>query len=534
MFSEQQELHSLFGPLIVSLGYFIGAEAAFYIGTLSDNFFAPFWPPNVVLFCALAFVPYQRWWTYIAAVFPAHILVEWQVAMPPAQVIVAFATNCAVAIINATLIKELLIDPPWLDSFQRAVLYIIGTACVSPAVVAFGGAFVRIVTAGDLHAYWTYWMQWYAANALASLTLGPFFLVYFDRDTPGFVSSPRQGVEALLLAGLLMGTCALVFAAAAGSAFAGFVPALFCLPLPLVICAAVRFGVKGASAAILIVTVITIWMTLNGLTIFGHAEPEVAVLQVQVFLTGLAIPILLLGASIEGMQRAQRTIRELAQTLMWSHDEERRRTAKDLHEGICQELAAASLAASRMNNRLPEALRTNIQQLEQRLNKSIRGLRSASYLLHPPLLDESGLETALCSFVDGFACSTRINVELTMPPGLGRFSPDIEIAVFRFVQEALSDLGRRPEIRTAAVRAERCGPDVVVTIAEGDGDHEINHRSLLRKVFPDARAEQSVGFAGMRERLLRVGGELELEWGAGKPVLRAIVPACDQLAEQNV
>src|SRR5215475_9389920 len=81
-------------PILVSLAYYLGAEAAFYIGTLSDRIFAPFWPPNIVLFCTLLLVPRRRWWLYIAAAFPAHVIAEIGVGMPVAQLLVAFLTNC--------------------------------------------------------------------------------------------------------------------------------------------------------------------------------------------------------------------------------------------------------------------------------------------------------------------------------------------------------------------------------------------------------------------------------------------------------
>src|SRR5258708_3124999 len=78
-------------PLAVAVAYFAGAEAAFLIGTLSDKIFAPFWPPNVILFCALLRAPERHWWLYIVATFPAHALAELQVGMPAAQLLVAFA-----------------------------------------------------------------------------------------------------------------------------------------------------------------------------------------------------------------------------------------------------------------------------------------------------------------------------------------------------------------------------------------------------------------------------------------------------------
>ena len=74
----------------VAIAYLIGAEIAFLIGTLSDKIFAPFWPPNIVLMCALFLAPTRDWWIYILAVLPAHVLAELGVGMPPAQMLVAF------------------------------------------------------------------------------------------------------------------------------------------------------------------------------------------------------------------------------------------------------------------------------------------------------------------------------------------------------------------------------------------------------------------------------------------------------------
>src|SRR5262245_58328227 len=82
---------SIRAPLFIGVAYYLGAQAAFLIGTLSDRIFAPFWPPNIILFCTLLLVPKRQWWLYIAAVFPAHVIAELSVAMPAAQSMVAFA-----------------------------------------------------------------------------------------------------------------------------------------------------------------------------------------------------------------------------------------------------------------------------------------------------------------------------------------------------------------------------------------------------------------------------------------------------------
>src|SRR5690606_2697450 len=107
-------------PAAAFLTYFLGAEAAFLIGTLSDSIFAPFWPPNIILFYLLLRTPHADWWKILLAAFPAHVAAELQVGMDWPQLIVAFVTNCAIALFNAWALRWLLVRPPWLSSFRHA------------------------------------------------------------------------------------------------------------------------------------------------------------------------------------------------------------------------------------------------------------------------------------------------------------------------------------------------------------------------------------------------------------------------------
>src|SRR5262245_64163619 len=127
---------ALKGPALLALIYLLGAEVAFYIGTLSDRIFALFWPPNVILFCALMIVPQRDWWLYIAAAFLAHVVAERGVGMPAPQLLVAFATNCMVALLNAYAVRRFVGDPPWFGNFRKASIYIVITAGIAPAVSA--------------------------------------------------------------------------------------------------------------------------------------------------------------------------------------------------------------------------------------------------------------------------------------------------------------------------------------------------------------------------------------------------------------
>src|SRR5262245_6501440 len=219
------------GPVLVSLAYYLGAEAAFYIGTLSDRIFAPFWPPNIVLFCTLLLVPRRRWWLYILAAFPAHVLAEVAVGMPPAQFMVAFATNCMVAMLNAISVRRFLGGAPWFGTLWSAAVYFLMTTVVNPAISAFGGAFVQILGAGSIADYWTFWMYWYIANALGNATLGPMFLVWFSQREEKDRLTRQRKLEVVILTLSLVAACAIAFRVGA-TITPGFLPALLYSPLP--------------------------------------------------------------------------------------------------------------------------------------------------------------------------------------------------------------------------------------------------------------------------------------------------------------
>ena len=526
---------SLRGPLLVALAYFLGAEAAFFIGTLSDKIFALFWPPNVVLFCALLIVPPRQWWLYIAAVFPAHVIADLGVGMPVPQLLVAFATNCMVALLNAYGVHRAVSGPPWFGTFRNASLYIVITAGISPAVSALGGAFVPILGGGSLQDYWIFWSHWYFANALPSLTLGPVFLIWLADGArwSRWIVSRRQ-IEPAVLAVALAGICIIAAEVAGKLAASSFVSAVLFALLPLVLWAAVRYGEKGASGAILIVTVVLTWRTLRVPSLFPGEEPERSVLALQLFLMGLSIPVLLLGALIDELRRAERTTRQLAASLLGAQDQERRRIARDLHDSTGQNLIAGTLIAGRMQDMLPPAAAPLMRQLEDVLQQSIREVRTVSYLLHPPLLDEAGLGLALRCYVEGYVERSGIAVDLDVAQDFGRLPPDTELVLFRLVQEALTNVSRHSDSRTACIRLTRectaSGADIELTIEDaGRGMPQSGMRSLIgSRRAPSLK--QGVGLVSMRERLDQIGGRLEIESVVGYTSVKAIIPLRDEAA----
>lgn len=303
--------------IVVATAYYIGAEIAFLVGTLSDKIFAPFWPPNVVLFCALLVTPPRDWWIFILAAFPAHVAAELQIGMPLPQLLVAFATNCSVAVFNAFAVQRLLVEPPWFGTIGKATAYVFVTAFAGPAICAFGGAFVQILGGGTFENYGLYWARWYASNALGSLTLGPIAMICLEGAKSFGVLPAIRKLEALLVGILLIVTCVVAFEDMPRIA-TGYLPALLYLPLPIIVWAAARFGARGASGAIMIISLVLVWRTLNGPSVFDIGDPETNVFAMQLFLIGLSTPILLLGAAIEENVHAETTTREREQRISFA------------------------------------------------------------------------------------------------------------------------------------------------------------------------------------------------------------------------
>jgi signal transduction histidine kinase len=508
-------------PLLVGLAYYLGAQFAFLIGTLSDQVFALFWPPNVILFCALLFRPWREWLTLIAAASVAHVVAEVGVGMPVPQLLVAFATNCLVALLNAYAVRRLLDPPPWLGTFRRMGVYILITAGISPAIAALGGAFVPILGGGSIQDYWLFWSLWYLANALPSVTLGPVLMIWLaePRGWLGWKGVIQLVEPAAIAIGLI--AISLLSTEMAGShALHIFLPAILLLPLPLILYASIRYGEKGASGTILVIATTLTWCTLRSRGMFAGHDQEMSVLALQLFLTGLSIPILLLGAMVEELRNAGQTTRTLAASLMRAQDEERRRIARDLHDSTGQHLIAASLIARRLRDSLPTEALPLVHELDQNLKQSSRELRTFSYLLHPPYLDEAGLGLALRYYAEGFEEHSGIQVDLKIAD-IGRLAKDAELVIFRVVQEALTNVARHSGSSTAVIRLARQkdeGGQILLTVEDfGKG---INDRPL-----DSPRAVSSgLGLISMRERLAQIGGGLQIESTPGHTLLQAVIP----------
>jgi PAS domain S-box-containing protein len=222
-------------------------------------------------------------------------------------------------------------------------------------------------------------------------------------------------------------------------------------------------------------------------------------------------------------KRAEKTLRELSGRLLRLRDAERRRIARELHDSTAQSLAALAMNLARVQEAGAALDATATRALAESLELAAscsREIRTLSYLLHPPLLDELGLAAALRWYADGFAQRSGIEVELEVAPELGRLHQEVELALFRVVQESLTNIHRHSGSSRASIHVLAAASEVVLRIVdEGRG------LPVEAGAEPEAGlAGVGVGIAGMRERVHQLGGRIEIRSGREGTTVEAALP----------
>jgi signal transduction histidine kinase len=208
------------------------------------------------------------------------------------------------------------------------------------------------------------------------------------------------------------------------------------------------------------------------------------------------------------LEKVQGDLRDLSAKLLQLQDEERRRIARDLHDSAGQTLTVLGMNLGQLeqlaqsgNGQFTEKLQ-EVQELLQRVTQEIR---TTSYLLHPPLLDESGIAAALRWYVDGLNQRTPLKIDLSISEDFGRFPRETELAMFRIVRESLSNVLRHSGSDVAKIRIRRLDNRVTLEV-------EDQGRGIAAEKLADINEGGSgVGVRGMRDRVRHLNGEMKLE-----------------------
>jgi PAS domain S-box-containing protein len=225
---------------------------------------------------------------------------------------------------------------------------------------------------------------------------------------------------------------------------------------------------------------------------------------------------------------------ELTAHLTRVQDTERRRIARELHDGVGNLLAGISMNAAQIAKEKEKLSETRARCLEENLSliqQACVEIRTVSYLLHPPLLDEMGLQSAIKWYIDGFAERSKIKVTMEIAADLGRLSEDYELSLFRIAQECLTNIHRHSGSLTAFVRLSRTPRSIEMEVRDEGRGIEKEMQSKFA-----AGSSPGVGLRGMQERARLLGGELTVqptENGTSVLVILPLTQEVDIPLEQN-
>jgi signal transduction histidine kinase/integral membrane sensor domain MASE1 len=271
---------------------------------------APLWPPDAILLSALLLAPPRRWRLYVLLTLPIRMLPPLAPGVPLWLLVVNWLNDTFTILLAAGLVRRFAPRPLRFTTLQAMGIYLTCAVLVAPALSAFVGA-AGLATLGI--PYWHVWWTWFLGDALASLILTPTIVMWVTTGRAGLrPTSRRRGLEALVLSILLL--------------FVGWLlvysrltllvnDAVYYLPLPLLVWAAVRLGPRGIASALTAVTFFAIASVAGfwGIAVNGTMPREV--LSLQLFLIAIAVPLLLLAAQIEERRQAVQKVQRQAEEL---------------------------------------------------------------------------------------------------------------------------------------------------------------------------------------------------------------------------
>jgi len=238
---------------------------------------------------------------------------------------------------------------------------------------------------------------------------------------------------------------------------------------------------------------------------------------------------------ITSQELAERTLLQMSNRLLRIQEEEQRRIAREVHDSTSQEMTALTLnlgALKAAQHTLPEKARTQIAESLALAKRVAREIRTFSYLLHPPLLNELGLWAALRMFVEEFRdrSGLRVSLEISTEVEAAKLHVNQEMALFRFVQEALANVHRHSGSKTAAVDVRLKNRSIEASVADtGRGFSP----ALLKEIQTSSGVAGGVGISGMHERIAYIGGQLEIRSDKRGTTVTALVPMDYQAATEQ-
>ena len=289
--------------LLVAAGYYAGANFGFILR------FPPatpsvMWPPNAILTATLLLTPPRLWPIYLAAAFPAHLAANHGMDWPSTMVLAVFVTNCSEALIAASITRRLSSGPARLDSLHQVAIFLFGVVLVAPFVSSFFDA--AVVSTLRPEPYWLVWRTRFFSNVLTELVIVPAVVTLAALPSWVWRTPPWRRAEAAALGAAVLILAPVVFGASHYAVGPGVPRSPVALLLPFLLWAAVRFGPGGASLSLLVTTLVAVTVTMQA----PPPPTREEVIELQIFLGAISVPLLCLSALIEERRRAQNAVAE--------------------------------------------------------------------------------------------------------------------------------------------------------------------------------------------------------------------------------
>lgn len=510
--------------LTVAVAYYIGAR----IGFAFQSPGAPqsvLWLPNSILLAVLLMTQVQRWPLYLLSALPAQLLVAWQAGAPMSTMALLFATNCTDAILGAGIVR-LATQGRWrLDSFRNLIVFFVAAA-MAPLLVSFLDAGVTTL-GGWSSDYWLAYRTRIRANTLTNVIVVPAIVGLLGSRAIDWrrMRWRRYAELALLFAGLIA-LSAFVFSR---HVLSGALPSLLYLPLPVLLWAAVRFGPGVTGAGVFAVAIIASWNAVRGVGAFSAQGAAENIVAVQTFLFCVSVPLLCLAAVAQERQHTAQDlarsetafrlsveqVRDLAGRLITAQEEERAHVARELHDGVSQQVAALALslnAMTRESSAEARAIQSQFQRVHAQTSELFESVRELSHRLHPAVLRHGGLVAAMRSLCD--ACG-REGVPVMFEPEAVEPVPDAAaLCLYRITQEALRNVAEHASARTVQVVLRRCGREVMLEITDDGRGFDI----------AAGRSRKGLGLVSMEERARLIRGRMSIESDAGGTRIEVRIP----------
>src|SRR5215831_3054597 len=298
--------HLLIIGLWVFAGYYLGCKVGFAL-TFKPHPVSVLWPPNSVLVTALLLTPPRSWWVVLVAALPAHLAAQLQSQVPPLMIVCWFISNSCEAVIGAGLMRHLVGGPIRFTSLRKVGIFCLCVVFIGPLLSSFLDAAFVVWNHWGHDGYWGLIRIRLSSNAVSALIIVPLIVTWVTDGIQSLTTASRSRcLEACaLFLSLLAVSYVVLYELRAGADLA-----LLFLPLPFLLWAAVRFGALGATTAIPIVGFLAIWSASHGHGPFSLETAEQSALSIEIFLIGVAIPLLFLAALIEERVTGENELRE--------------------------------------------------------------------------------------------------------------------------------------------------------------------------------------------------------------------------------